>query len=104
TATGPDQKWCADITYIETREGYLFLAVVSDAFSRRIVGWSMRDNLEAEIVADAIAMSVARRRPQPGVIHHSDRGSQVPLLRLHPGALRPRPACVLRLGRRRLRL
>ena len=76
TATGPDEKWCADITYVETREGYLFLAVVSDAFSRRIVGWSMRDNLEAEIVADAIAMSVARRRPQPGVIHHSDRGSQ----------------------------
>jgi putative transposase len=76
TATGPDQKWCADITYIETREGYLFLAIVSDVFSRRIVGWSMRDNLEAEIVADAIAMSVARRRPQPGVIHHSDRGSQ----------------------------
>jgi putative transposase len=76
SATGPDQKWCADITYVETREGYLFLAIVSDAFSRRIVGWSMRDNLEAEIVADAIAMSVARRRPQPGVIHHSDRGSQ----------------------------
>jgi putative transposase len=76
TASGPDQKWCADITYVETREGYLFLAVVSDVFSRRIVGWSMRDNLEAEIVADAVAMSVARRRPQPGVIHHSDRGSQ----------------------------
>jgi putative transposase len=76
TATGPDQKWCADITYVETREGYLFLAIVSDACSRRIVGWSMRDKLEAEIVADAIAMSVARRRPQPGVIHHSDRGSQ----------------------------
>jgi putative transposase len=76
TATGPDQKWCADITYVERREGYLFLAIVNDAFSRRIVGWSMRDNLEAEIVADAIAMSVARRRPAPGVIHHSDRGSQ----------------------------
>ncbi len=76
TASGPDQKWCADITYVETREGYLFLAIVNDVFSRRIVGWSMRDNLEAEIVADAIAMAVARRRPAPGVIHHSDRGSQ----------------------------
>jgi putative transposase len=76
TATGPDQKWCADITYVETREGYLFLAVVTDVHSRKIVGWSMRDNLQAEIVADAIAMAVARRRPRPGMIHHSDRGSQ----------------------------
>jgi putative transposase len=76
TASGPDQKWCADITYVETREGYLFLAVVTDVYSRKIVGWSMRDNLQAEIVADAIAMAVARRRPAPGVIHHSDRGSQ----------------------------
>lgn len=76
TATRPDEKWCADITYIETREGYLFLAVVTDVFSRRIVGWSMRDNLKAELVADAIAMSVTRRRPAPGLIHHSDRGSQ----------------------------
>ena len=76
TAVRPDQKWCADITYVETREGFLFLAVVTDCFSRRIVGWSMRDNLEAELVADAIAMSVARRRPKAGLIHHSDRGSQ----------------------------
>jgi putative transposase len=76
SASGPDQKWCADITYVETREGYLFLAVVTDVYSRKIVGWSMRDNLQAEIVADAIAMAVARRRPAPGVIHHSDRGSQ----------------------------
>ena len=76
TATRPDAKWCADITYIETREGYLFLALVTDVFSRRIVGWSMRDNLQAELVADAIAMSVTRRRPVAGVIHHSDRGAQ----------------------------
>jgi putative transposase len=76
TATGPDQKWVADITYIPTHQGWLFLAAVSDCYSRRIVGWSMRDTLEAELVADAIAMAVARRQPPPGVIHHSDRGAQ----------------------------
>jgi putative transposase len=76
SATRPDEKWCADITYVPTREGYLFVAVVTDCFSRRIVGWSMRDNLEAELVADAAAMAVCRRRPEPGVVHHSDRGSQ----------------------------
>jgi transposase InsO family protein len=76
TATRPDQKWVADITYIPTHEGWLFLAGVTDCYSRRIVGWSMRDTLEAELVADAIAMAVARRQPPPGVIHHSDRGAQ----------------------------
>lgn len=76
TATRPDQRWVADITYIPTYEGWLFLAAVNDVYSRKIVGWSMRDNLEAEIVADAIGMAVARRQPPDGVIHHSDRGSQ----------------------------
>ncbi len=76
TATGPNQKWVADITYIPTYEGWLFLAGINDVYSRKIVGWSMRDNLEAEIVADAIGMAVARRQPKDGVIHHSDRGSQ----------------------------
>jgi putative transposase len=76
TATRPDQKWVADITYIPTHEGWLFLAGVSDCYSRKLVGWSMRDSLEAELVADAIAMAVARRRPPAGVIHHSDRGAQ----------------------------
>lgn len=76
TATRPDQKWLADITYIPTYEGWLFLAGINDVFSRKLVGWSMRDNLEAEIVADAIGMAVARRQPGDGVIHHSDRGSQ----------------------------
>ena len=79
TATRPDQKWLADITYIPTSEGWLFLAGINDVFSRKLVGWSMRDNLEAEIVADAIAMAVARRQPKDGVIHHSDRGSQLRL-------------------------
>jgi putative transposase len=76
TATRPDEKWVADITYIPTHQGWLFLAAVTDCYSRRIVGWSMRDSLEAELVADAIAMAVARRNPPAGVIHHSDRGSQ----------------------------
>lgn len=76
TATAPDQLWVADITYVPTWEGWLFLAVVIDAFSRRCVGWSMRDNLAADLVVDALGMAVTRRRPAEGVVHHSDRGSQ----------------------------
>ncbi len=75
-ASAPDQLWVADITYVPTWEGWLFLAVVIDAFSRRCVGWSMRDDLQAELVTDALGMAVTRRRPEPGVVHHSDRGSQ----------------------------
>jgi putative transposase len=76
TASRPNELWLADITYLPTREGWLFLAVVLDAFSRRIVGWSMRDDLKAELVVDALGMAVTRRRPPAGVVHHSDRGSQ----------------------------
>ena len=76
TATAPDELWVADITYVPTWEGWLFLAVVIDAFSRRCVGWSMRSDLQAELVVDALGMAVTRRRPEPGVVHHSDRGSQ----------------------------
>ena len=75
-APGPNQLWVADITYIPTLEGWLFLAVVMDAWSRRIVGWSMRDDLEAQLVVDALGMAVTRRRPAAGLVHHSDRGSQ----------------------------
>ncbi len=75
-ADRPNALWLADITYVETREGYLFLAVVMDMFSRKIVGWSMRDDLKAELVVDALAMAVTRRRPPAGLVHHSDRGSQ----------------------------
>lgn len=75
-ADGPDQLWVADITYIPTHEGWLFLSAVVDVFSRRVVGWSMRDDLKADLVVDALSMAVVRRRPAPGVIHHSDRGSQ----------------------------
>ena len=76
TATAPDELWVADITYVPTWESWLFLAVVIDAFSRRCVGWSMRSDLQADLVVDALGMAVTRRRPEPGVVHHSDRGSQ----------------------------
>ena len=75
-ADRPDQLWLADITYVPTWEGWLFLAVVMDVYSRRIVGWSMREDLSSELVVDALGMAVARRRPNGQVIHHSDRGSQ----------------------------
>jgi len=75
-AERPDRVWLADITYLPTHEGWLFLAVVMDVYSRKIVGWAMREDLKAELVIDALAMAVARRRPRPGLVHHSDRGSQ----------------------------
>src|SRR5262245_2588332 len=75
-AEAPNRLWLADITYVPTLEGWLFLGVVMDAFSRKIVGWSMRDDLKADLVVDALAMAVTRRRPPAGLVHHSDRGSQ----------------------------
>jgi len=75
-AERPDQLWLADITYLPTYEGWLFLAVVMDVCSRKIVGWAMREDLKSDLVVDALGMAVARRRPKPGVVHHSDRGSQ----------------------------
>jgi putative transposase len=74
--TAPNQTWSADITYISTWEGFLYLAHVQDLFSRLIVGWSMADHLRAELVVDALEMALARRRPDRGLIHHSDQGSQ----------------------------
>ena len=73
---GPNAAWCADITYIPTREGWLYLAVVEDLFSRRIVGWSMAGTMESRLVVDALDMAIARRRPGEGLVAHSDRGSQ----------------------------
>lgn len=75
TATAPDQLWVADITYIPTWAGFLYLAVVLDAFSRRIVGWAMETHLRTEMVLDALNMALWRRRPT-SVIHHSDQGCQ----------------------------
>ncbi len=74
-ATVPDQLWVADITYIPTWAGFLYLAVVMDAFSRRIVGWAMAKNLRAQLVLDALDMAIWQRRPA-SVVHHSDQGSQ----------------------------
>jgi putative transposase len=74
--TGPNQSWCADITYIPTREGWLYLAVVEDLFSRMIVGWSMDTTMESRLVVDALSMALARRCPKAGLLTHSDRGSQ----------------------------
>ena len=75
TATGPNEIWTADITYIPTRAGFLYLAAVIDVWSRRVVGWSMRNDLTTPLVTDALDMAITRRRPDQ-VIHHSDRGSQ----------------------------
>ena len=75
TASGPNQLWVADITYVPTAAGFLYLAVVLDAWSRKIVGWSMANHLRAELVLDAMEAAVGQRRPKD-VIHHSDQGSQ----------------------------
>jgi len=76
TAERPDQKWVADITYIDTAEGWLYLAPVLDLFSRKVVGWSMDSHLYSSLVEDALLMAAARRCPAPGLLHHSDRGVQ----------------------------
>ena len=86
TADQPNRLWVADITYIPTWGGFLYLAVVLDAFSRRIVGWSMATTLHMQVVLDALNMALWQRRPS-GVIHHSDQGSQGGFKRSsqHPG-------------------
>jgi putative transposase len=75
TATAPDQLWVADITYIRTWAGFVYLAVVLDVWSRRIVGWAMATHMRTELVLDALNMALWQRRPE-GVVHHSDQGSQ----------------------------
>lgn len=75
-ATAPDQLWVADITYIPTAAGFLFLAVVLDVWSRKIVGWAMSSRMATQLVLEALAMAVEQRRPAGGVVHHSDQGSQ----------------------------
>src|SRR4051794_1025519 len=75
-AAAPNRLWVADITYLRTWEGWLYLVAVQDVYSRRIVGWSMADHMRCELVTDALQMALARRRPEPGLIWHSDQGSQ----------------------------
>jgi transposase InsO family protein len=75
-AKAPNRKWVVDITYIPTDEGWLYLAGVLDLYSRKIVGWSMAQHMQTDLVSDALEMALARRNPEPGLIHHSDRGVQ----------------------------
>jgi putative transposase len=72
----PDRLWVADITYVRSREGFVYLAFILDACSRKVVGWSMATHLRTELVVDALQMAIARRKPAPGLVHHSDRGVQ----------------------------
>jgi len=73
---GPNESWVADITYVPTREGWLYLAVVEDLYSRKVVGWSMAATMESRLVVDALELAVQRRLPGEGLVAHSDRGSQ----------------------------
>jgi transposase InsO family protein len=76
TATGPNQKWGADISYVWTREGWLYLAIIIDLFARRLIGWAVSDRLHKELALSALRWAIAVRRPAAGLIHHADRGSQ----------------------------
>src|SRR3954453_14440060 len=76
TAAAPNQLWVADITYLRSWEGFVYLAVVVDAFSRKVVGWAMADHLRTELVLDAVGMAITTRKPPAGTVHHTDRGSQ----------------------------
>jgi transposase InsO family protein len=76
TASAPNKIWVTDITYIWTREGWMYLAAILDLFSRRVVGWSMDSHIDRTLALDALAMALKTRRPEPGLLHHSDRGVQ----------------------------
>jgi len=72
----PNTVWCSDITYLWTMEGWLYLAVIIDLFSRKVVGWAISNHMKASLVMEALSMAYLRRKPPRGLIHHSDRGSQ----------------------------
>jgi putative transposase len=74
--TAPNVAWCGDITYVWTAEGWLYTSVLLDLYSRKVVGWSMSDHVDTQLVRDALEMALGRRQPEAGLIHHSDRGSQ----------------------------
>ena len=76
TADAPNKVWVTDLTYVWTLEGWLYVAAILDLFSRRVVGWAVSDSLERQIALDALAMALQSRNPAPGLVHHSDRGSQ----------------------------
>ena len=95
TPAGPNQAWTGDITYIATEEGWLFLAVVIDLFSRKVVGWSMRPDMHRSLVIDALEMGLFQRRPPKGqMIFHSDRGSQYASDDFRDGARSTRRAAI----------
>jgi len=75
-AMGPNRTWLADISYVPTDEGWLYLAAVLDLGTRKVVGWAMRDHLRTELAASALLMAIQRQRPSAGLVHHSDRGCQ----------------------------
>ena len=75
-SAAPDRKWVSDITYIDTAEGWLYLAAVMDLFSRRVVGWAMAEHTRTALVQEALEMALLQRAPAPGLLHHSDQGSQ----------------------------
>ena len=77
----PNRLWVADLTEVQTWEGKLYLAVVLDCFSRRVVGWAMAEHMRAELVVEALEMTVRSRKPEAGLVHHSDQGSQPGLTR-----------------------
>ena len=76
SAAAPNQKWVSDITYIETAEGWLYLASILDLFSRKVVGWAMADHMDTSLVEDALKMALLQRQPEAGLLHHSDQGRQ----------------------------
>ncbi len=76
TPTGPDQLWVADLTYIRILSGFVYLAVILDAWSRRVVGWAISRRIDADLALAALEAAIATRRPPPGCVHHSDRGAQ----------------------------
>ena len=97
-AAAPNRRWVCDITYLTTKQGWTFLAVVLDLFSRRVVGWATSDRLGEGLALDALTMSLARRRPPAGLVHHSDRGPQY--ISDQYGAVLARHGIVMSLSRR----
>lgn len=84
SATGPNQKWAGDISYIWTGEGWLYLAVIIDLYSRRVIGWAVSDRMKRDLAIRALEMAINLRQPPPGCIHHTDRGSQYCSHDYHP--------------------
>lgn len=83
TASKPNKKWVSDITYVPTKQGWLYVTTVLDLFSRKIIGWSMREDLSSQGPLDALKMAFANRRPEPGLLFHSDRGAQYTCKEMH---------------------